>query len=127
MKNFIVALIIFVLTFSLVVINSFYIGHIKDELLAAISDIPLNFTTSDDLLLNEKGNTRLLQTWNKYKNYVSLVSLYDYVYDIQSALDQMQELYNNGLYGEYASQRQLLISAVKRLGESEEFSLTSIF
>lgn len=132
MKNFVVALIIFALTVLLITANSIFISHIKDELLASVSGIPFTSETtilfrSDDILSIKEGNSQLLQTWNKYKNYISLVSLYDYVYDIQSALDQMIELYNNGLNSEYAAQRRLLVSAIKRLGESEEFSLVSIF
>lgn len=64
--------------------------------------------------------------WNKNKNKLSLFIVYDYIYNIQAAVDQLTDFYAGEYYTDYSTQRNMLITAIKRMQEVEEFSLENI-
>lgn len=53
--------------------------------------------------------------WNKNKNKLGLFIVYDYIHNIQAAVDQLTDFYTGEYYTDYCTQRKMLITAIKRM------------
>ena len=149
MKSFITALIIFAITIALVIANAIYVDNSAKVLTEAANAMPsLDQLRECGLTDAEKSNqndeypeesreqmgeyginaiSHFEETWNQRRNTLELFIVYDYIYNIQSTVDQIKDFFDGEFYTDYATQRKMLLSAIQRLGEVEELTWDSIF
>ena len=82
--------------------------------------------TPEIIKSGENAIKNFTDIWNKNKNKLGLFIVYDYIYNIQAAVDQLTDFYAGEYYTDYSTQRNMLITAIKRMQEVEEFSLENI-
>ena len=149
MKSFITALVIFVITIALVITNAVYVDNSAKMLSEAANAMPsLDQLREHGLADAEKNNqssehpeesrtkmreygkeviSHFEEIWNKRRHTLELFLVYDYIYNIQSTVDQLKDFFDGEFYTDYATQRKVLLSAIERLRETEELSFDSIF
>ena len=149
MKSFITALVIFVITIALVITNAIYVDNSAKILTEAANAMPsLEQLRECGLTDAEKSNqnseypeesgkemreyginaiSHFEEIWNQRRHTLELFLVYDYIYNIQSTVDQIKDFFDGEFYTDYATQRKVLISAIERLAETEELSFDSIF
>ncbi len=153
MKAFITSIVILAVVITFVAINAVYVDNTSQQLLDAAYSLPdledlmsngvkdggdggtgengntnaENFSETHEIIsAGEDAIKKFTDIWNKNKNKLGLFIVYDYIYNIQAAVDQLTDFYAGKYYTDYSTQRKMLITAIKRMQEVEEFSLDNI-
>ena len=128
MKAFITSIVILAVVITFVSINAVYVYDTSQQLLEAANALP----DLEDLKLNgikdggDSANGGNGDNEGNGENSVNGGNVYDYIYNIQAAVDQLTDFYAGEYYTDYSTQRNMLITAIKRMQEVEEFSLENI-
>lgn len=150
MKAFITSIVILSIVITFVAINAVYVNNTSQQLLDAAYTLPdledlrasgvrdggdggngssngENTSSNNEIISKGKDAIKnFTDIWNKNKNKLGLFIVYDYIHNIQAAVDQLTDFYTGEYYTDYCTQRKMLITAIKRMQEVEEFSIDSI-
>lgn len=149
MKSFITALVIFVITITFVTANAVYVDNSAKMLSEAALAMPSleqlrecgltdaekseqssEYPEESRAAMIENGKKAIsdfIEIWDDRRHTLELFIVYDYIYNIQSTIDQLKDFFDGEFYTDYATQRKVLMSAIERLDETEDLSFDSIF
>lgn len=119
MKAFICALSVMIILSFAVAINAIYVQKQTNALTNEIENLPLE--------IDNANLTDIRKKWNEIEPIISYSVSHKELDQIADALTDLESHYNTGATKEYHATRKRLLELVRRLSESEGFSLKSIF
>lgn len=119
MKAFICALSVLVLLSCAVTVNAMYVQKKTDALADAIQNLPEE--------AEEANITDIRTMWNAIEPVISYSVSHKETDQIADTLTEMESHQSTGEIKEYRAARERLLELVRRLSESEGFSIKSIF
>ena len=122
MRSFIVASVIFLLTVTLILVNSFYVLKKTDALLGLCSEIGNQTvgTAADPI-------EKLLSEWLQCRDKLSLSVSHSEIDRAESALYSMMEYYLAGNRDEFEVELSVFRNALTHIADKQKFSLGNIF
>lgn len=119
MKAFICALSVLIILSFAVTANAIYVQKQTNALTNEIENLPTEIDNANLAGIREK--------WNKIEPIISYSVSHKELDQIADALTDLESHYSTGEAKEYHAARERLLELVRRLSESEGFSLKSIF
>ncbi len=127
MKTFYLALAILSFIVLLVFVNAFTVSGITQKMLTLTDLLPsAQEAVADEFETAEKTAGEIYSIWQKYENLIGLSVNYEYIFNIDSAANELLGYIAAKDDAEYNAAVSRLRSRITRLKEAESFSIHNI-
>lgn len=121
MKGFIITLILFAILISIVIINSFYVNNIINDIKNEITSLKTIPCEENAIIIKQ-----IKSKWEKDSIWVSLSVSYEDIEELTDMIASLEASNSVKDYNQFKLYYELILNSIKDIGRLERFSVKNI-